>query len=59
MCRLSSENPLHTYPIEETGYNKFFEYCVRNSKVYLNTNVKKDLELRQNIFLNRSIILSI
>lgn len=48
MCRLSTENPLHAYPIEETGYNRFFEYCVRNAIVYLNTNVEKvDLEKKK------------
>ena len=50
MCRLASsdESQLHAYPIEETGYNKFFEYCVRNSKVILNTEVEKvDLEKKE------------
>lgn len=50
MCHLASEteNQLHAYPIEETGYNRFFDYCVRNSKVYLNTNVGKvDLEKKE------------
>ncbi len=43
VCRLgtSDENQLHAYPIEETGYNRFFEYCVRNSKVILNIEVEK------------------
>ena len=50
MCRLASEteNQLHAYPIEETGYNRFFEYCVRNSEVLLNTNIEKvDLEKKE------------
>lgn len=56
MCRLSDENPLHAYPIEETGYNKFFEYCVRNSKVYLNTNVEKvDLEKKE-VYISGEVI---
>lgn len=56
MCRLSDENPLHAYPIEETGYNKFFEYCVRNSKVYLNTTVEKvDLE-KKKVFISGEVI---
>lgn len=56
MCRLSKDNPLHAYPIEETGYNKFFEYCVRNSKVYLNTNIEKvDLEKKE-VFISGEVI---
>ena len=50
MCRLGrgSDNPLHAYPIEETGYNRFFEYCVRNSKVWLNKSISKvDLEKKR------------
>ncbi len=50
VCHLEkqNDNPLHAYPIEETGYNKFFDYCTRNSKVYLNTNVEKvDLEEKE------------
>lgn len=50
MCHLASstENQLHAYPIEETGYNKFFEYCVRNTKVFLNTIVERvDLEKKE------------
>lgn len=50
MCHLASptDSQLHAYPIEETGYNRFFEYCVRNSKVYLNTNIDRvDLEKKE------------
>lgn len=50
ICHLASEteSQLQAYPIEETGYNRFFEYCVRNSKVYLNTNIEKiDLEKKK------------
>lgn len=48
MCRLSKENPLQAYPIEKTGYNKFFEYCTRNATVYLNTNIERvDLEKKE------------
>lgn len=48
MCRLSKENPLHAYPIEQTGYNSFFDYCTRNATVYLNTKVEKvDLEKKE------------
>lgn len=40
--------PLHAYPIDENGYNKFFDYCVRNSKVYLNKEISNiDLEKRE------------
>ena len=56
MCRLSTENPLHAYPIEETGYNIFFDYCVRNTKVYLNTAVEKvDLEKKE-VYISGEVI---
>ncbi len=29
------------YPIEETGYNRFFDYCVRDTNVYLGKKVTK------------------
>ncbi len=33
------------YPIEETGYNRFFEYCVKDAKVILGKEIKSvDLE---------------
>lgn len=50
ICHLGkpTDSPLQAYPIEETGYNRFFDYCVRNSKVYLNTEVEKvDLEKKE------------
>ncbi len=50
ICRLGSisESQLHAYPIEETGYNRFFEYCTRNSEVYLNTVIEKvDLDKKE------------
>lgn len=53
ICRLASEteSQLQAYPVEETGYNRFFDYCVRDSKVYLNTNIDKvDLEKREVYF---------
>lgn len=58
ICHLASEteSQLQAYPIEETGYNRFFEYCVRNSKVLLNTNIEKvDLEKRE-VYINGEII---
>ena len=56
VCHLSEQNPLHAYPIEETGYNRFFEYCVRGSKVYLNVKVEKlDLE-KKTIFVGGEIL---
>lgn len=58
MCRLGSESEsqLHAYPIEETGYNRFFEYCTRNSKVYLNTNIERvDLEKRE-VYVSGEVI---
>ena len=50
ICRLASEteSQLQAYPVEETGYNRFFDYCARDSKVYLNTNIEKiDLQKRE------------
>lgn len=36
------------YPIEETGYNRFFEYCVKDCEVLLNTEVKRvDMEKKE------------
>lgn len=32
---------VHAYPIEKDGYNRYFEYCVKDSKVYLGVEVKK------------------
>lgn len=53
MCRLASkeENQLHAYPIEETGYNRFFEYCVRNSTVHLNVNIENINLERKEVFI--------
>lgn len=58
ICHMASpeDNQLQAYPIEETGYNRFFEYCVRNTKVYLNTNVEKvDLEKKE-VYIGDEII---
>lgn len=50
------DSQLHAYPIEETGYNRFFDYCVRNTKVFLNTTIKKlDLEKKE-IYVNDEVI---
>lgn len=38
---LAVGKPMHAYPIEETGYNRFFDYCVRNAKVILNSEVTR------------------
>lgn len=58
ICRLGppTETPLQAYPVEETGYNRFFEYCVRNSTLYLGTKVKKvDLE-KKKVYVGNEII---
>lgn len=58
MCRLGAEteSQLHAYPVEETGYNRFFEYCTRDSKVYLNTIIEwVDLEKRE-VHISNEII---
>lgn len=40
--------PVHAYPIEETGYNRFFDHCVKDVRVLLNSEVKHvDLEKRE------------
>lgn len=49
-------NAWHAYPIEETGYNRFFEYCVRDAKVILGTEVKNiDLEKKM-VYINDNVI---
>lgn len=63
ICTLFN-NPLHAYPIERTGYNRFFEYCTKNSKVFLNTIVervnfdKKEVYLSNGETLKGDIIIS-
>ena len=43
----------HAYPIEETGYNRFFEYCTRNAKVILGREVT-DFDLdRRTVYLGK------
>ncbi len=32
---------LHAYPIEETGYNRFFDICVKDTKVILNQKIDR------------------
>ena len=31
--------PMHAYPVEETGYNRFFDYCTRDADVLLNSEI--------------------
>ncbi len=38
---LATGKPDHAYPIEETGYNRFFEYCVKDTKVILGKEIEK------------------
>lgn len=36
---------MHAYPLEETGYNRFFDYCVKDAKVILGQEARVlDLE---------------
>lgn len=58
LCRLglSNESQLHAYPIEETGYNRFFDYCVRNSTVYLNTNIEKVNLEKKEVYIEDEIV---
>lgn len=49
---LAEGKPLHAYPIEESGYNRYFEHCVKDSKVYLGVEVKKvDLD-KKIVYIN-------
>ena len=42
---LAKGKPVHAYPIEETGYNRFFEYCVKDARVILGQEAGRfDLE---------------
>ncbi len=48
--------PYQAYPIEETGYNRFFEYCVKDATVYLNSHIDKiDLENKTVSFSGKEI----
>ena len=58
MCRLGAEteSQLHAYPVDESGYNRFFEYCTKDCKVYLNTIIDwVDLEKRE-VHISNEII---
>ena len=45
VVELAKGCPMHAYPIEETGYNRFFDYCVKDAKVILGKEIKSvDLE---------------
>jgi len=49
---LSEGKPVHAYPIEETGYNRFFEFCVKDAKVILGTEIKQvDLD-KKTVYLD-------
>lgn len=53
---LEQGKPLHAYPIEETGYNRFFEYCVKDATVILGKEVKRiDLE-KKNVYLDNEML---
>ena len=42
---LEDGKPMHAYPIEETGYNRFFNFCVMDATVILGKEIRKvDLE---------------
>lgn len=41
VVELAKGKPEHAYPIEETGYNRFFEYCVKDASVILGRTVSK------------------
>lgn len=48
--------PVHAYPIEETGYNRFFEFCVKDATVILGKVIKKvDLEKKE-VYLDDGIL---
>lgn len=41
VVELTKGKPMHAYPIEETGYNRFFEYCVKDSTVILGKEITR------------------
>lgn len=56
VLELESGKPMHAYPIEKTGYNRFFEYCVKDAKVIQGREIKKvDLE-KKNVYLDNEMI---
>ncbi|MBR1418548.1 MAG: FAD-dependent oxidoreductase [Synergistaceae bacterium] len=40
VVELTKGKPEHGYPIEETGYNRFFDYCVKDAKVILGSEAE-------------------
>lgn len=53
---LEKGSGMYAYPIKESGYNYFFEKCVENAEVHLNTEVKYvDLEQRK-IYLDSEVL---
>ncbi len=53
---LEKGEEMFAYPIEESGYNIFFERCVENAEVRLNTEVKKvDLEHKR-VYLEHEVL---
>lgn len=53
---LTEGKPLHAYPIEETGYNRFFDYCTRNAKVILGQEVTHFELEKKTVFLGDEAI---
>ncbi|MCR5347417.1 MAG: FAD-dependent oxidoreductase [Fretibacterium sp.] len=48
VVELATGKPEHAYPIEETGYNRFFDCCVKDAKVILGAAAEVvDLENRK------------
>lgn len=41
VVKLAEGRPVHAYPLEETGYNRFFEYCVRDAEIILGKEISK------------------
>ena len=48
VVELTKGKPEHAYPVEETGYNRFFDYCVKDAKVILSAEATVlDLEKKK------------
>lgn len=55
VVELTKGKPMHAYPIEETGYNRFFEYCVKDAKVLLGSEITRvDLE-KKNVYVGNAM----
>lgn len=48
VVELADGHPEHAYPIEETGYNRFFDFCTKDAAVHLGVEAREfDLEKKR------------